>query len=98
MIGTDEAFLSAIGRLYGHGLCTLAHVLHCTLSRVDCFIADPFDRVGRLVGTFSDSMDNDMAAFFASQVTSLCGIFEAVDRGLFRELYRFDRAVGSFYG
>src|SRR6266480_4971294 len=54
--------------------------------------------MSRPVGTFSDSMENYMAAFFPGQVASLRRMLEAVDGGLLCELHRFDRAVGSLHG
>jgi len=65
---------------------------------MDCLIADPFDRMCRLVSTLSNRVDDHMAALFACEVSSLCCIFEAVNSGLVGELHRFNGAIDSFHG
>jgi hypothetical protein len=97
MIRHAKGFLCAIDGFYGHGLRTLVHIFHRTRSRMDGFIAEPFDRMSRLLPGFSDRMDDHMAALFAGEVNSFGCILEAVHSGLLSELDRFDRAVGGLY-
>jgi hypothetical protein len=52
----------------------------------------------RLVRAFSYRVDDHVSAFLAGEVSALCGVFEAIDSGLVRELHRFDGAIGSLHG
>ena len=97
MTSNDKGFFCAIGSLYGNRLGALTHILHGTFSRMDCLVADPFDRMSRLVGTLSYSVNDHMAAFFAGEISSLCCIFEAVNSRPLSELHRFDAVVGSLH-
>src|SRR5438270_449600 len=95
MTSNDKGFLRAIGSLYGNRLGALTHILHGTFSRMDRLVADQFDRMSRLVGTLSYSVNDHMAAFFSGEIISLCCIFESVNNRMLSELHRLDSVVGS---
>src|SRR5258705_8068059 len=93
-----EGFLGAISSLYSDGFRTLANIFDRAFRGMDRFVAEPLDGMGGFFRAFASRMDDDVAAFFANEVGSLCGILEAVDCGFVGELDSFNGAVGGLDG